>query len=491
MLGTWPLESHTRPMDSSSKPTQGNPYRLLPSVDEVLRDPGVMTLAPSVGRAMLRTFAQRLVKSWREEISVGNLDSQGLEERLAGEGLGLAMGALVDQDRARGLRRAINVSGVVLNTGLGRAPVHVEVAARMEVAARSFCVLEVDRLSGERNRRDERLSQLLGRLVGCEEGIAVNNNAGAALLTMHALASGKEAVVSRGELVEIGGSFRVPEVMAAAGVRMVEVGATNRTRIADYENALTAETGLLMKVHPSNFRVVGFTSEVQPAELAALGKQHRVASAWDLGSGLVEANTMRPLGASVGGETEVADALASGIDIVSFSGDKLLGGPQAGLIVGSAEAVARLRQDPMYRALRCDKVTLAGLEATLELILAGRGDELPTRRMLLATGDDLEGVSQELEKALVDLGFQVQIEAGESQPGSGSAPGIFLEGPILRVTDPARSPAGLAAALRASDPPVFARVQGNALLLDPRTLLQGDQEDLLKVFASLPNSAGA
>lgn len=472
-------------MDSSAKPTGGNPYRLLPSVDEVLRHPGVVALAPDVGRAVLRTLAQRLVEGWREEIGRGELDVRGLEERLSEDGLGTAMQALVHSDRARGLRRAINVSGVVLNTGLGRAPVHREVAARMEAAARSFCVLEVDRVSGERNRRDERLSQLLVRLVGCEEGIAVNNNAGAALLTMHALASGSEAIVSRGELVEIGGSFRVPEVMAAAGVRLVEVGSTNRTRIGDYESALTAETSLLMKVHPSNFRVVGFTSEVDPAELSALGREHRVATAWDLGSGLIEADHLQLLGPSVGGETEVAHAVASGVDIVSFSGDKLLGGPQAGLIVGSSEAVRRLRQDPLYRALRCDKVTLAGLEATVEMILAGRGDELPTRKMLLASAEDLLPIAQQLKESLTESGFQVQIEEGESQPGSGSAPGVFLAGPILRVIDSNRSPAGLSAALRAADPPVFARVQGDALLLDPRTLLEGDLEDLCGVFASL------
>ncbi len=489
-------------MEPSTRPAGGNPYRLLPAVDEVLRDPGVVPLVENVGRGLLRTLAQRLVECWREEIKEGLLDAAQLEQRLVEGGLGRAMEELLNEDRARGLCRAINVSGVVLNTGLGRAPVHPEVAARMEAAARSFCVLEVDRGSGERNRRDERLSQLLGRLVGSEEGIAVNNNAGAALLTMHALATGKEAIVSRGELVEIGGSFRVPEVMAAAGVRMVEVGATNRTRIADYEGGMTAETALLMKVHPSNFRVVGFTSEVKPEELAALGRQHRVASAWDLGSGLVEAKTMQPLGARVGGETEVSDALASGIDIVSFSGDKLLGGPQAGLIVGTAEAVARLRQDPLYRALRCDKVTLAGLEATIELILAGRGDELPARLMLLASDEDLYPIAEQLKEALEESGFQVKIEEGESQPGSGSAPGIFLKGPVLRVTDPKRTPAGLAAALRASSPPVFARVQGDALLLDPRTLLRAatssgasgmpdDQEDLLKVFASLGSKAGA
>ncbi len=322
--------AHTAAMASGTD----NPYRLLPAVDEVLRDPGVAPLARDVGRAVLRTFAQRLVEGWREEIRAGELDSSGLQARLTEGGLGAAMGDLVQRDRARGIRRAVNVSGVVLNTGLGRAPVHPEVAARMEEVAGSFCVLEVDRVSGERNRRDDRISELLARLVGCEAGIAVNNNAGAALLTMHALATGQEAVVSRGELVEIGGSFRVPEVMAAAGVRLVEVGATNRTRISDYEAALTAETGLLMKVHPSNFRVVGFTSEVDPAAMAELGRRHEVATAWDLGSGLIELPSMKALGERVGGETEVAEAVDSGVDVVTFSGDKLLGGPQAGVVVG-------------------------------------------------------------------------------------------------------------------------------------------------------------
>jgi L-seryl-tRNA(Ser) seleniumtransferase len=467
-----------------------NPYRLLPSVDEVLRDASVAPLAPEVGRAVLRTFAQRLVEAWREEIRAGDLDAQGLEARLAGGGLGEAMRSLVERDRARGIRRAVNVSGVVLNTGLGRAPVHAEVAARMEEAARSFCVLEVDRVSGERNRRDDRISELLGRLVGCEAGIAVNNNAGAALLTMHALATGQEAVVSRGELVEIGGSFRVPEVMAAAGVRLVEVGATNRTRIEDYEAALTAETGLLMKVHPSNFRVVGFTSEVDPAAMAELGRRREVATAWDLGSGLIELPTMSPLGERVGGETEVAQAVDSGVDVVTFSGDKLLGAPQAGLCVGRREAIARLRRDPMYRALRCDKVTLAGLEATLELLLAGRGDELPARRMLLAEGESLEPVAQRVASALRELGFDARPEPGQSQPGSGSAPGVFLAGPVVRVVDPARSAGTLAAALRAMDPPVFARVHDDAVRVDPRTLLPGDEEALLAAFARLAGSAG-
>ena len=476
--------AHTDPM----APGTDNPYRLLPAVDEVLRDPGVAPLARDVGRAVLRTFAQRLVEGWREEIRAGELDAGGLEARLAEGGLGAAMGDLVQRDRARGIRRAVNVSGVVLNTGLGRAPVHPEVAARMEEVAGSFCVLEVDRVSGERNRRDDRISELLARLVGCEAGIAVNNNAGAALLTMHALATGQEAVVSRGELVEIGGSFRVPEVMAAAGVRLVEVGATNRTRIGDYEAAITAETGLLMKVHPSNFRVVGFTSEVDPAAMAELGRRHEVATAWDLGSGLIELPSMHTLGERVGGETEVAEAVDSGVDVVTFSGDKLLGAPQAGLCVGRREAIERLRRDPMYRALRCDKVALAGLEATLELLLAGRGDELPSRRMLLAQPEDIAPSASRIAEELTALGFRAEVEDGQSQPGSGSAPGVFLAGPIVRVVDPSRSAATLAGALRALDPPVFARVHDDAVHLDPRTLLEGDEEALVGAFGALAPS---
>ena len=363
-----------------------NPFRMLPSVEEVVAQPAVAALARpagsvGVGRELLVRWAQAILERWRDEIRAGALDAAGLEERLAQGALARELAAAAAREGRAGLVRAINATGVVLHTGLGRAPVHPEAAARMAAAAQGYCVLEVDRESGRRNERDERLSELLVRLTGAEAGIAVNNNAAAVVLLLNTFAAGKETVVSRGELVEIGGSFRMPDVMERAGTRLREVGTTNRTRARDFRAACGPATGLFLKVHTSNFRQVGFTEEVPCAELASLARELGVRSAFDLGSGLLSAPGLTPL-ACAAEEPSVAGAVASGIDVVTFSGDKLLGGPQAGLVVGRAEAVRALRKNPLYRALRLDKVTLAGLETTLALVLDGRGDELPAHGLL-------------------------------------------------------------------------------------------------------------
>jgi L-seryl-tRNA(Ser) seleniumtransferase len=359
--------------------------------------------------------------------------------------------------------------------------VHPEVAEAMAEAAKSYCVLEVDRASGERNQRDDRLGELLVRLTGAEAAIGVNNNAGAVLLLFQTFAGGKEAIVSRGELVEIGGSFRVPDVMARAGAQLVEVGTTNRTRIGDYERALTARTGLLVKVHTSNFRLVGFTEDVSPSEIAALGKDRGIPTAFDLGSGLLETS----LAPQLGGEPLVREAVASGVDAVCFSGDKLLGAPQAGLLVGKRAAIEALRRNPIYRALRLDKVALAGLERTLELLLQGRGAELPVRRMLAQSADEIRPAAQELARQLGSIaGLSTSVEAAGSEPGSGSAPGVEIPTFVVKLTHAKQSPSSLASRLRAGDPPVFARIQGDAILLDPRTLLPGDADDLVRAVAN-------
>jgi L-seryl-tRNA(Ser) seleniumtransferase len=292
-------------------------------------------------------------------------------------------------------------------------------------------------------------------------------------------------VVSRGELVEIGGSFRMPDVMARAAVTLREVGTTNRTRIGDYRAAVGERTGLLLKVHTSNYRVQGFTAEVSPSELADLGRELEVSSAYDLGSGLLEAEGSAPLD-MLGDEPLVRDAVASGLDLVTFSGDKLLGGPQAGFVVGRREAVAAARRNPIYRAMRLDKVTLAGLERTLELYLAGRADELPARRLMLLTPAELRPRAEALARDLAALpGLEAQPVEASSQPGSGSAPGIFLPTVAVRVRLEGLSAAALAARLRQGEPPVFARISEDALLLDPRTLLPGDEERLRTAFRAL------
>jgi L-seryl-tRNA(Ser) seleniumtransferase len=458
-------------------------YRLLPSIDELLRDPRATPIAERSGRELLQRFAAETLEAWRAEIKAGRLDADRIVTlRAAGEPF-VELECRARREAGRGVLRCVNATGVVLNTGLGRAPVHPEIADAMAVAARSFDVLEVDRATNERNQRDEYLGELLARLTGAEAGIGVNNCAAAVLLLFNTFAGGKEAIVSRGELVEIGGSFRVPDVMARANATLVEVGTTNRTRVADYERAVTERTGLVVKVHTSNFRVVGFTEEAGPAELADLGRRRGVTTAFDLGSGLFEPTGAPPLAHLLGGEPLVVDAVASGVDVVMFSGDKLFGGPQAGLVVGQRAAIASLRKNPIYRALRLDKVTLAGLEATARWVLDGRAHELPTRRMLAATAAELRPIAEQLAARIGKIaGLSADVAAGASQPGSGSAPGVELATFVVRVRHATRSDAELAQRLRDATVPVFARVHDGRVLVDPRTLLPGDDADLVRGF---------
>jgi len=463
--------------------------RQLPAVDEALRIARVARLAARTGRAEATGLVRRALDGLRREIAEGQLEPATLAERVGPEALAERVEALFTAERKRGLHRVVNVTGVVLNTGIGRAPVHAEVAAHMGMAAGSFCILEVDRASGKRNRRDDHLSRLLSQLTGCEAAIAVNNNAAAAFLCLNAFAHGGECVVSRGELVEIGGSFRVPDVMAQAGVALAEVGTTNRTRIADYRGAVNERTKLLMKVHTSNFRVVGFTEEVSMAELAALGRELELPTVFDLGSGLFEQEGLAPL-PDLGGETAVHEAVASGLDVVSFSGDKLFGGPQAGILVGKRAAIEALRANPVYRAMRLDKSALAGLEATLQLLIDGRGDELPTRRMLRLSAQELRPVAERLAARIAAIpSLSAEVRADRSQPGSGSAPDVFLDSFSVRVSSDVHSPEALARRLRMGEPAVFARISDGALTCDPRTLLEGDEDRLVTAFEQIAGGA--
>ncbi|MFT5058538.1 MAG: L-seryl-tRNA(Ser) seleniumtransferase [Planctomycetota bacterium] len=468
-----------------------NPYRLLPSVDSVLAQGGWQSAQAEVGEAAFTEIVRSVLQGWRDQIQEGRLDAAGLQELLDAGALTVEVTEHLARENRRGVKSAINVSGVVLNTGLGRSPVHPEAAHRMAQAAGGFCVLEVDRDSGQRNQRDQRLGELLSRLTGAQAGIAVNNNAAAVLLLMHTFAKGREAIVSRGELVEIGGSFRIPDVLESAGARLVAVGATNRTRIADFQAAVVKNTGLLLKVHTSNFRVVGFTEEVPAEQLAELGKERGITSAWDLGSGRLEAPAAESL-SGVGDETPLRTAVASGVDVVCFSGDKLLGGPQAGLLVGSKEAIAALRRCPMYRALRLDKVALAGLEATCELLLAGRGNEIPARAMLCMDAKTTRVRCEEIAQLLKGTqGLSVDVAASQSQPGSGSAPTAALDTFALKLSLQSCSPQAFSEALRRSEPPVFARVQEDVVWMDPRTLLAGQTPLLIAAIQQAVESKSA
>ncbi|MFT5690257.1 MAG: L-seryl-tRNA(Ser) seleniumtransferase [Planctomycetota bacterium] len=487
---------YTVPMAPENSRTEDNPYRLLPSVEEVLASEPVKKLEAKSSRGLIQAFLQEILEAWRGEIKAGSLDADQLRGRLADAGVAKLLDERLRHDTGSGLRRAVNVAGVVLHTGLGRAPVHPEAAAAMAEAAGNYCVLEVDRWTGKRNKRDGRLSDLLVRLTGAEAGIAVNNNAAAVLMTLNEFAAGQGTVVSRGELVEIGGSFRVPDVMVRAGTRLCEVGTTNRTRIADYRRAVEEAPkegiGLFYKVHESNFRVVGFTETVQPEELAELGRELGVVSAFDLGSGLIDPEGSVPLQPLLGDEPLVLPAVQSGVNVVSFSGDKLLGGPQAGLIVGKRAAIERLRKNPLYRALRLDKVSLAGLEKTLELLLAGRGDEIPARAMMIAAKEEMSQRAKDLVGQLSKLpGVSALAIEDATQPGSGSAPGVFLPTWVVRVKVDGLGAEEFARRLRANDPPVFVRITDDTVHMDPRTLLGDDQADLVAAVAQVAGSSSA
>ncbi len=376
------------------------------------------------------------------------------------------------------LRRVINATGVVLHTNLGRAPL---AAAAREAAARvaaGYGNLEYDLQAGERGSRYDHCAELLRELTGAEAALVVNNNAAAVVLALNTLAEGRDAIVSRGELVEIGGSFRVPEVMAKSGARMREVGSTNKTHREDYEAAISADTGAILKVHRSNFRIVGFTAEVSLAELATLGRTHGVPVVNDLGSGLLL--DLESIG--LPHEPTASDALRDGADVVTMSGDKLLGGPQAGIILGRAEWIARMRKNPLCRAFRVDKLTLAALEATLALYrdpeLAIR--EVPVLRMLALGAEELEQRARLWVDRLREAGVSAEAVPGASTVGGGAYPGVELPTTLVALNAAMRSAREVEAALRQGEPAVVARIVDGRVVLDPRTVFEEEEAALLE-----------
>lgn len=362
-------------------------------------------------------------------------------------------------------RRVLNATGVVLHTNLGRAPLAPEAAEAVARIAAGYSDLELDVARGERGSRSTRIAERIRLLSGAEAALVVNNNAAGLLLAVDALAGGREVVLSRGELVEIGGSFRVPEILASSRARLREVGTTNRTHLRDYENAIGPGTALLLKVHRSNFEIRGFTAEVSLRELAALGARTGLPVIEDRGSGTFL--DLRPSGIP---EAEVWGGLREGADLVLFSGDKLLGGPQAGIVAGRATLVERMRTHPLARALRVDKLTLAALDWTLRALLEGEAEaRIPVLRMLLTPLAALRERAERLAAELAAQGWKTSVEARASVVGGGALPDLELPGAVVRL-EPSGSAAELATQLRAQDPPVIARIHQGALLLDPRTL---------------------
>jgi L-seryl-tRNA(Ser) seleniumtransferase len=390
------------------------------------------------------------------------------------------------------LRRVINATGVILHTNLGRAPLCREALERINEVARGYSNLEYDLEKGERGLRYDHVRQLLCALTGAEDGLVVNNNAAAVLLVLNSLAEGREAIVSRGELIEIGGEFRIPDVMEKSGAHLKEVGATNRTRLADYERAIGPETGLILKVHTSNFRIVGFTEEADLLSLVVLGKKHSLPIMDDLGSGcLIELDRY-----GLEREPTVRDTLATGVDVVTFSGDKLLGGPQAGIILGKRKTLAQIRKNPLNRALRIDKLTLAALEATLMKYLRPE-EALVDLRVLRALTEPLDAVKKRAKRLAALLrrtlpqGLTLSLMDGRSMAGGGSLPTQEIPTLLIGICMKSLSAAALEEGLRKWKTPIIVRVADDHVLLDVRTLDAGEYGEIRDAFRSLMTDGAA
>ena len=454
-------------------------FRELPAVDEFLRSAAGSSLADVHGAAAVTDAARAVLGRLREEISSGRLDAAGLQ--LALNGLAEAVEVEVRKSLQPSLRSVINATGVILHTNLGRAPLAQSVLDHIRETAGRYSNLEFTVDTGERGKRDIHVNRLFQKLLSGEGSvhgpiatIVVNNNAAAVLLALNTLAEGGEVVVSRGELVEIGGSFRIPDVMAKSGATLREVGTTNRTRIGDYETAISDRTRLLLRVHRSNFEITGFTEQASTAELVDLGRKRGLPVMEDLGSGaLVDLQSF-----GLHGETTVLDSLRLGVDIVTYSGDKLLGGPQAGIISGRAELIAKLRANSLFRALRVDKLTYAALEATLLAYVKRDHDAIPTLRMMRLGKDEIGLRAQALAKKARSERLRIEMIDGESVIGGGAAPSSVLQTRLLAVSCGDLSADQLAETLRRSAPPIIARVEEGRVLLDLRTVFL-EQDDLI------------
>jgi L-seryl-tRNA(Ser) seleniumtransferase len=428
--------------------------RDLPSVDTLLRDPAVAALLEAAPREAVVAAVREAVASARRSRQPPPAD------------WGAAVGDRLRLRSLPSLRPVLNATGVILHTNLGRAPLADAAVAAVAAVASAYSTLEFDLPSGSRGRRSDHTRAALCRLSGAEDALVVNNAAAALVLALEALGRGGEVAVSRGELIEIGGSFRIPEILAHSGARLREIGTTNRTHLRDYADALAAGAAAVLIVHRSNFAQHGFVATPEPAAIAALAREAQVPCVYDVGSGL-----LMDLGrVGLRGEPRVQDAVASGADVVIFSGDKLLGGPQAGCLVGRADAVERCRVSPFARAVRADKLTLAGLEATLELYETGEASrKIPVLAMLLLDAETLRERAQALA-TMCPAALAPQVVPGDSAVGGGAFPDAVLPTSLV-VLDPGEMGAeGLALRLRTGEPAVVARVASGQVLLDPRTL---------------------
>jgi len=460
--------------------------RKLPAIDKLLSDPQLRDAGEDIPQSLVLEAAQKTIDALRQSI-LQHPDQTGTLD-LSIPGVAAEAAATARRLSEPSLQPVINATGTLLHTNLGRAPLSDAALDAVIEVSRGYSNLEFDLEQGERGHRYQHLEDLLCRLTGAEAATVVNNNAGAVLLALSAMASGKEAIVSRGELVEIGGAFRIPDVMAAGGVTLREVGTTNKTHLRDYRNAIGDETGLLLKVHTSNYRIVGFSSSVPASDLVGLGEEFGLPVLEDLGSGMLLDLT----DAGLPREPTVRETVAAGIDVVTFSGDKLLGGPQAGLIVGKRAAIETIRRHPLARALRIDKMTLAALDATLRCYLDPERalQQLPVLQMLQLPAQTLrrrcQSLATRIRGALGDRA-DLTVIPETSRIGGGALPLTELPGYAVALSTTQMTADQLAAGLRRQQPPIVGRIQDDRLLLNPRTL---QAKDTGKIVTALSNLLG-
>lgn len=466
-----------------SQSDTGELLRRLPQVDRLLQRQDVIELAALHSRSLVLAECRAMFDSFRARALSGELTAGELEE----DRIVSALSERLKKRETPFYRRVVNATGIVLHTGLGRAPIPPDVANSLIETLRHPVRVEVDLESGERGGRDEGCARLLRELTGAEDATIVNNNAGATLLLLSALACDKEVLVSHGELVEIGGSFRVPDIMEQGGARLCAVGTTNRTRIADYESACGPDSGMILKVHTSNYRVVGFTEETEIEELCQVGKKHDIPVIHDMGSGCMIDLAAR----GKNGESWVRESIEAGCGLVCFSGDKLLGGPQAGIIVGSSELVNKCRKHPLYRAMRPGRMTYIALEQTLRIYLRGEEEavqRIPALQRVLASPKDLEGRLKQLMEGLLAIpGVSAESISHDGFAGSGSLPARPIDSLAAKVDVSGFSATELAHHLRTGDPAVLPTIHEDSVHLDVRTISDDEVELITARIAEITN----
>ena len=475
-------------------------FRRLPSVDELAHASNLAVLAAQEGQTTVTDAVRSVLAALREEIASGRMDAKGVE--LALSGLEGAIERQLRQSLRYSLRSVINATGVILHTNLGRAPLSAAALEHIRDIAAGYSNLEFDVDGGTRGKRDVHVHRLFSKLVNDHVAetvpsvpskqaaptlstIVVNNNAAAVLLALNTLADGAEVIVSRGELVEIGGSFRIPEVMAKSNAILREVGTTNRTRIQDYEQAISENTRLLLRVHRSNFQITGFTEQPRLEGLVELARKRNLPLLEDLGSGALF--DLRAIGVS--GEPDVFDSLRAGVDVVTYSGDKLLGGPQAGVLSGREDLIARMRSNSLFRALRADKLTYAALEATLLAYVKGAHDAIPALRMMRLTKEEIGARGEAIAARIPSAKISAQLVNGDSVIGGGAAPSATLPTRLLALSYKGLSADEIAVRLRTCDPPIIARVEDGRVLLDLRTVFPEQDEAVTVALQQLDSAA--